>query len=231
MTNVADIKWTTKNNEELAIYILLDRSGSMANKQQESVPAVNRYIRELDKDTIVTVVAFDNQNPFEVVRDHIKVSNFVNIDVDEVYARGMTPLNDAAGQLIDRIFLDAPKRAVLVVQTDGEENFSREYTYASVCALLDRMKTKGYEVVFLGSEFRDINKVSGSFNIAPSATMNQTRGMYNSVADSLAMKTKAYAATGQNMIWTASEKTQLGDDTGPTSTVSNTTNSGSSKSE
>ncbi len=213
MTDLGNIKWTSpKAGEDLGVYILYDRSGSMASKQAEAVPAINRYVSQLAKHTVVTVVAFDSQNAHEVVRDHVRVRDFAELSVDEVYARGMTPLFDATGWIVDHMLVDNPKRAVLVIQSDGEENFSREYTFAGVKALIDRVTAKEYQTIFLGSEFKDVGKFSTSMGFSGNTTtLNRNSRMYASAADSLASKTRGYAISGQSMSFNTAEKMNLGD--------------------
>lgn len=213
MTDLSNVKWNKPvPGSPLAVYVIYDRSGSMASKQAEAVPAINRYVSKLDKDTVITVVAFDSQDPHEVVRDHVLVKDFVELDIDEVNARGMTPLYDCVGWVIDHLLADNPKRAVLVIQTDGEENFSREYTFAGVKALIDRLTAKEYQTIFLGAEFKDVGKFSTSMGFAGNTTtLNMNTRMYASAADSLASKTRGYATSGMSMSFNAAEKMNLGD--------------------
>ena len=45
--------------------------------------------------------------------------------------------------------------------TDGEENSSTEMTKKSAKAALDRVRAKGWEVVFLGTEFSNFDDAEG----------------------------------------------------------------------
>ena len=102
-------KWgDAKTDGGLNVYILYDRSGSMRPKQDEAVPAMNAYVEALAPDTVVTIVAFDNQDPHLVIRDHVRVRDYRPVEIGVVEARGMTPLYDATGWIIDQIFQDNP---------------------------------------------------------------------------------------------------------------------------
>jgi hypothetical protein len=212
MSNPADIKWGNEDKSSpLSVFILYDRSGSMRPKQDEAVPAMNAYVEALSPDTVVTIIAFDNQDPHLVIRDHVRVRDYRPVEIGVVEARGMTPLYDATGWIIDQIFKDAPFRAVLVVQTDGEENNSREYNWSAITKKMEDMKAKNYPVVFLGSEFKDVGKVSGSLGVGIGQTVNMTRGNYYGASASMASKTAAYACSGIAPSWSADEKAALGD--------------------
>lgn len=207
--NLKDIKWNS-DIPTLGVYILYDRSGSMASRQEEAVSSVNSYVKELSN-AVVTLVAFDTNNPKQVVRDHVPVENFTNLNVWEVSARGGTPLYDATGWIIDQIYKDNPKRAVLILQSDGEENSSKEYNNASILKRISDFKERGYQVVFLGSDFKDVGKVAQSYGMNWATQINRTAGNYGAVSASLASKTMAYAASGSAVNWTEAEKKKLGD--------------------
>lgn len=208
-------KWgDAKTDGGLNVYILYDRSGSMRPKQDEAVPAMNAYVEALSPDTVVTIVAFDNQDPHLVIRDHVRVRDYRPVEIGVVEARGMTPLYDATGWIIDQIFRDNPFRAVLVVQTDGEENNSKEYGWSAITKKMEDMKAKDYPVVFLGSEFKDVGKVSGSLGVNLGNTVNMTKGNYRGVSAAMACATQSYSAglVGSGSDWfTPEQKAALGD--------------------
>ena len=215
MTNPADIKWgNEKTGTPVSVYILYDRSGSMRPKQDEAVPAMNAYVEALSPDTVVTIVAFDDQDPHLVIRDHVRVRDYRPVEIGVVEARGMTPLYDATGWIIDQIFRDNPAKAVLVVQTDGEENHSREYGWTAITKKMEDMKAKDFPVVFLGSEFRDVAKVSGGLGVSSANSINMTKGNYRGVSAAMACATQSYSAglVGSGSDWfTPEQKAALGD--------------------
>ena len=213
MSNPADIKWGNEDKSSpLSVFILYDRSGSMRPKQDEAVPAMNAYVEALSPDTVVTIVAFDDHDPHLVIRDHVRVRDYRPVEIGVVEARGMTPLWDATGWIIDQIFRDNPAKAVLVVQTDGEENHSKEYTWSAVTKKMEDMKAKDFPVIFLGSEFKEIAKVSGTYGVSLGNTVNMTKGNYRGVAAAMACSTQNYASGQATMDWfSAEDKAKLGD--------------------
>lgn len=192
-------------------YILIDGSGSMASRRIETLGAVNAYVEALGEDKAtkkadVTIAVFDSQEPFKVVRNGVKIKDWIPLTESEVFARGMTPLLDAIGVLNQTITLAKPKKASIVIVTDGFENASREITKESAKIILDGLRDKGYEVVFIGADF-DAFGQSGGLGNSVGQTLNMSAGGYEGAFRSMAMKSATYAATGLVRDFTDEERT------------------------
>lgn len=182
-------------------YILLDRSGSMQSRWGETINAVNAYVSGLaaDKDTkktAVTLAAFDNQEPFKIVRDAVKASDWQAVSADEVQPRGMTPLYDAIGRLVTDIRKNLPKKATIVIVTDGAENSSHEIKKDAAKAMLDDMRAKSFDVIFIGADF-DAFEQGGGLGNAAGQTLNMVAGSYGATMSNLASRSTLYARTGK----------------------------------
>ncbi len=186
-------------------YILLDRSGSMQSLWTEALSSVNAYARELDAnapkgaaDSRVTLAVFDSQETlqFDVLRRNVAALHWENVSDREAAPRGMTPLLDAIGRLVALAETDSPDKAIIVVMTDGQENASREVTRAGAKAALDRVKGKGWEVVFLGANFDNIDD-AGSVGVAAGNQMAMAPGAMGATMKRMAMKSRAYFETGE----------------------------------
>jgi hypothetical protein len=140
-----------KNKVE--ILALLDRSGSMYSIIHEAVAAFNTFIeaqKALDtNDKVkVTLACFDDR--YELVFDRVDLHNLPELTVAMVQPRGMTGLNDAIGKLVNGA--KYPSRdTVLLVQTDGYENASQEYTAKQIKELIEAKETAGWDVNFIGA--------------------------------------------------------------------------------
>lgn len=181
-------------------YILLDRSGSMATRWAETIGSLNAYVEGLNEDKAtkkaeVTVAAFDDREPFKILRSSVKASDWLIINNNEVNPRGMTPLYDAIGELVRTIRTDAPKKATIVIVTDGAENCSREIKKDSAKAMLDEMRGKSFDVVFIGADFDAFGQGADLGNMA-GATLNMTTGNYATAMRCLSKRTSSYASTG-----------------------------------
>lgn len=184
-------------------YILLDRSGSMQSLWVEALSSVNAFAKELDNkkdgpavDSHITVAMFDSQETlqFDVLRRKQPALHWEPITDKDASPRGMTPLLDAMVRLIALAEADNPDKAVLVIMTDGQENASREVTRDGVKAALDRVKAKGWEVVFLGANFDNIADAS-SVGVEAGQQMAMSAGTMNESMARLAKKSRFYAAS------------------------------------
>ncbi len=182
-------------------YILLDRSGSMQSLWVEALSSVNAFAKELANktdgpsvDSHVTLAVFDSQESlqFDTLRRKQPALHWEAVTDKDASPRGMTPLLDAMVRIISLAEGDSPDKAVIVVMTDGQENASREVTREGVKAALDRVKTKGWEVVFLGANFDNIADAS-SVGVGGGKQMAMSVGTMNESMSRLARKSRAYA--------------------------------------
>lgn len=154
--------------------MLLDRSGSMGGLWENALTAINGYVKELSTDDLqVYLASFDDYNgpSYDVLRD-CNAKDWRNITSEETYPRGGTPLNDAAGKLLDKVFKDDPRKAIIVIMTDGYENASKEYSREAIKGKMSIAKERGYEIVFLGANFDNIENLAGLYNIPSNRAMN-----------------------------------------------------------
>lgn len=194
------------------IYMLIDRSGSMASKWDEAIGSVNGYIEELakkkgTKKSKATVAVFDSQGPFDVIRKVQPVKEWNPISNEDAQPRGMTPLHDAIGKLATLVNEDKPKAATVVIVTDGLENASREVSRADAKAFLDKFRKKKFDVVFLGADF-DAFAQGASLGNATGQTLNVKTGNYGATMRSLAGRTQLYASTGDVVDFTDEDRAE-----------------------
>jgi uncharacterized protein with von Willebrand factor type A (vWA) domain len=188
------------NANEFKAYMLLDRSGSMQTNWNETVGAVNAYVSELSKtdagrDTEVTLAVFDSGNDFEVIRANARPMTWSAFRADEAAPRGSTPLYDAIGKLVTKVRADSPVKATIVIITDGAENCSQEVKKDAAKAMLDDMRAKNFDVVFIGANFDAFAQGSSLGNNA-GQTLNMTPGNYDAAMLGLSARTSAYNASG-----------------------------------
>jgi hypothetical protein len=177
----------------MKVYLLLDRSGSMAGMWAESINSINAYVSKLPRDVKVTVAAFDDVEPFKILREDVVAVDWKPLDAyNEVQPRGMTPLYDAAGKMLTKMFKDDPRKAVFVVMTDGAENNSKEYTRDSVKTRVKDAEEAGWGVVFLGANFDKVDAVSASVGARKDYTAYVAAGNMTRAMDNLAVKTDCW---------------------------------------
>jgi len=205
-------KKTTKKTaaKDLSVYILLDRSGSMQSLWDEALSSINTYVHELEGPTKATMAVFDSGG-YDVVRD-TTAATWKDVTNTDAHPRGMTPLYDSAGKMLDRMYADNPKSGVFVVMTDGYENASSEYTRTTILSRIEAAKKdKNWQVIFLGAEFNDVGAVSSSLGVGKGQTVNMTTGNMGATMRGLATYTTSYAATATPMSFTDEDRVTAGE--------------------
>lgn len=174
------------NTNLTEIIFLLDRSGSMAGLEGDTIGGFNGFVEKqskLEGETIVTTVLFDDR--YEVLWNGMDASE-VRLTEKEYDVRGTTALLDAVGKTIldvghrySRTGKDrTPGKVIFVITTDGMENASREFTYEKVKELINHQQEKyGWEFIFMGANI-DVAKEADSIGIS-------TDSAYNYKADSM----------------------------------------------
>ena len=169
-----------KNNITELVFIL-DRSGSMAGFETDTIGGFNAMIEKQKKESgeaYVSTVLFDNTS--EVIHDRLCLSAVPELTEEQYFVRGCTALLDAVGGAIHHIgnvhkYIrkeDVPDKTLFVITTDGMENASRKYTYEKVRKMIERQKEQyGWEFLFLGANI-DAAREAKRFGISADRAAN-----------------------------------------------------------
>ena len=149
-----------KNNITELVFIL-DKSGSMAGLESDTIGGFNAMIAKQKKEEgecYISTVLFNNVS--EVLHDRVKLSEISPMTDNEYTVGGCTALIDALGGAIHHIGNihkyarpeDVPEHTMFVITTDGMENASHRYTSDQVKRMIERQKVKyGWEFLFIGA--------------------------------------------------------------------------------
>ena len=137
------------------IWFLVDRSGSMASISDFVVTGFDDFFVKQRADVAeatVTVVQFDDDDPHDVIVDASPLDRVPSIR-DRFAPRGMTPLYDAVGLLLDRAERHGgdPADQLVVILTDGGENASTQWTHRAIFERIADLRARGWTFVFLGA--------------------------------------------------------------------------------
>ena len=148
-------------NDITELVFILDRSGSMAGLEKDTIGGFNSMIekqRAVEGCCLVTTVLFDHES--ETVHDRVPLDRIRPMTQDDYYVRGSTALLDALGDTIRHIVHihryarpeDVPAHTTFIIMTDGMENASRRYDSDEVKTMIDHEKEKyGWEFLFLAA--------------------------------------------------------------------------------
>ena len=188
-----------KNNLTELVFIL-DRSGSMAGLESDTIGGFNSMIekqKKQDGDCYVSTVLFDHES--EVLHDRVKLCDVPKMTDKEYTVRGCTALIDAIGGAIHHIGNihkyarpeDVPEHTMFVITTDGMENASRRYSSEQVKKMIERQKeTRGWEFLFIGANI-DAVQTAARYGIDRDRAVNYradgegTRVLYDTVAEAV----------------------------------------------
>lgn len=185
----------TNNTTELVF--ILDRSGSMAGLEADTIGGFNSMIekqKKQDGKCYVSTVLFDDS--IEVVHDRVELHSVNKMTEDDYFVRGCTALIDAIGSSIRHIANihkyarpeDVPQNTMFVITTDGMENASRQFSSDEVKRMIKKEKEKyGWEFIFIGANI-DAVETAKQFGIGSDRAVNYhadskgTEVLYNTVS-------------------------------------------------
>lgn len=151
-----------KQNENLIVGFCLDESGSMSQIEQATISGFNEYLSDLRSQpgsTLLSLTMFsDRHGPgsssfreFCVATD---VGRVKDLDRRTYTPHGNTPLYDAIGHTVRELEAqigDTSDPVLFVIQTDGLENASREWTRERIVDLIQEKEAAGWKFIYLGA--------------------------------------------------------------------------------
>ncbi len=168
-----------KNLTEMVF--ILDRSGSMAGLEADTIGGFNSMIERQKKEegeALVSTVLFASEST--VIHDRVDLRKIEPMTDRQYCVGGCTALIDALGGAIHHIGNvhkyareeDRPEHTIFVITTDGMENASRVYSSERVKQMVERQKQKyGWEFLFLGANI-DAVETAARYGISEDRSVN-----------------------------------------------------------
>lgn len=202
--------YMSTNNYIQEICAVIDRSGSMIGKEDDTIGGINETFRLLR----------ESKQPNEIIKisvklfDHEQILKLRNVDLDEVRdltrndfsPRGQTALLDAMGDTLkyfmEKKLMDpgAFDSCIIYITTDGLENCSKRYTNDYIKKMIKNAEeTYNIKVIYLGAN-QDAILEASRFGVDSSRAMtyNETpeniQSAYRSAA-SAAIRTRSLGVT------------------------------------
>jgi hypothetical protein len=163
------------------VSIVLDRSGSMSSCEDVTREGFNTFVTKQQKEkgeATVSLVQFDDQ--YEVNYEFKNLQDVPLLTKTTYTPRGMTALLDAIGKTINSTGKrlaqmeekDRPSKVLFVIQTDGFENNSNEFTREKIFEMIKHQREKyQWGFVFLGAN-QDAIATATSYGISANSAMS-----------------------------------------------------------
>lgn len=189
--------------------VLIDQSGSMMSRVEQTISGYNEFLQSLKKDEgdEVTLTlskfssGFNDTSDVECVYNSEPIKNVQPLTTKTYTPAGGTPLFDAIGKTIAQM-KDKVKKGDLVlfaILTDGDENASREYRKEAIKELVANCEKEGWKFVFLGV---GIDAFAGGANVGLSAASSfnispqNVQAAYSMASTNTTSMRGLYAASG-----------------------------------
>ena len=139
------------NKNLTEIVFILDRSGSMAGLEADTIGGFNAMVEKQKKEpgeAFLSAVLFNQESA--VIYDRVDIRKVEPMTDRQYSVGGSTALLDAIGGAVHHIANvhkyareeDRPGKTVFVITTDGMENASREYKRADVKKMISDLQEK-----------------------------------------------------------------------------------------
>ncbi|MCR5208145.1 MAG: VWA domain-containing protein [Eubacterium sp.] len=186
-------------NRITELVFILDRSGSMAGLESDTIGGFNSLIEKQKKEEgecLVTTVLFDHE--ILTLHDRIPLSEIKPMTCSDYEVRGCTALVDAIGTTVEHISKiqkyvrkeDVPENTMFVIITDGLENASKRFSSDEVKKLIERKKELGWEFLFIGANI-DAVETAAQYGISDERAVDYiadsqgTKTVFDAVADTV----------------------------------------------
>lgn len=185
---------------KLYVSFILDETGSMQSVKSQTIAGFNEYIDNLKKDKASVKAHFTltkfNSDKMQIVHNDVSLDCVERLNDNTYLPSALTPLYDAIGKTINALesSVKGKKSKVLVIiQTDGQENASREYDRKKVFDLIEKKKGDGWTFAFLGAD-QDAYLASELIGISKGNTLNYNSSNTQKTLRGMAGSTVAFAA-------------------------------------
>lgn len=139
----------TKTKKLTDVVFILDRSGSMAGTEKDTIGGYNSYIDDFkNKNAKITTILFDDK--YEMITERQDASEVPKLTGKKYFVRGCTALLDAIGKSIKYMEKEKAEKVIFIITTDGYENASHEFNKDQIKEMIQGHKN--WEFMYIGAD-------------------------------------------------------------------------------
>ena len=168
------------------IVLIVDKSGSMSNVTDDTIGGFNTYLKGLKGTPRVNAMLFDTS--FRVLFQNKTPKQATRLNKDNYAPSGGTALLDAVGKTLTELEFPKNDTVLCVIQTDGQENSSTEFTSDQVKSLVKERESEGWGFLYLGADHsaweasRSIGISRGQTFVAPQSNTDEVKSYYSKLS-------------------------------------------------
>lgn len=194
-----------KRKEDMFIAFLLDQTGSMGDIKDQTIEAFNSFVDEQADYPAQTFMSFALFNSDLYILRHkgVRIDHVKHLNPQTYVPRAVTPLLDATYRTI----FEAQEwvedeswegRVLIVIQTDGYENASKEHSLREVAGLVAKCREKGWDILFIGADMDAWGQAEG-MGFSKAQTGSYPKGQTRTYFAHVTQTVSSARATGQSV--------------------------------
>lgn len=196
------------------IGFILDESSSMTTVWQDTISGFNFYIAQLRDElpgatmTFATFVA----SKVKIRGEDRPIDEILPLNTKSYTPYGQTPLVDSVMKIISlveqRVLVEPKLKPIVVVQTDGHENASTNYTMSYLCQVIKKKRGEGWRFILLTCGYNP-STLCENMGIDPAAAIEYGRGKTMEAFKTTARITTMSVKTGEEVVFSLEDKRKL----------------------
>lgn len=199
------------NEQNELDYFLVDGSRSMQDKWWDFLAAADTLLRSAKSNGLqshLIVHVFDSSD-IEMIQRDCPIGQAKSFHEEPLgsYFQA-TPLYDAINLMGRRLRERDPKKASILIITDGDDSGGLT-SVDDARKILDWIKAKGWQVTFLGCDFNN-SRQAALLGMNESNCIGVQQKLLSDAARNLATKRAAYSHSGEEISFSDKEKQQFG---------------------
>ncbi len=188
--------------KKLFVSFILDETGSMQSVKEATISGFNEYVKTLkggdDAERIRFTLTQFNAEKVDVVYDGVRLDKVAQLTEETYQPASLTPLYDAIGRTIRALegrLADKKRNVLVIIQTDGAENASKEFTQEGIFNLIKEKKAANWTFAFLGAD-QDAWEIGSQLGLDRGNVFSYNSSETRQVFGKTAVSTLNYASSG-----------------------------------